>query len=53
VTLPSVKTTYTERESLDGKHVEVARKQAQAEESAPGFSGGVPFANRKSPIRKH
>ena len=47
MTLLSVKTTYTERRSLDGEHIQEPRNAGEAEEPNAGFSGGVPVADRK------
>ena len=48
MTLPSVKITYTERRSSDGKHIQEPRNPGEAEEPAAGFSGGVPVADREA-----
>jgi hypothetical protein len=48
VPLPSVKTTYTERRSLDGENIQEPRNPGEAEEPVPGFSVGVPVADRKA-----
>jgi transposase len=45
VTLPSVKTTYTDRRSPDGEYVQEPRKLDQAKDPATGLPGGVPVAN--------
>jgi hypothetical protein len=47
VTLPSVKTTYTERRSPDGEHVQAPRNPEKAEGQVNGLSGGVPVADRE------
>jgi hypothetical protein len=48
VTLPNVKTTYTERRSFDGEHIQEPRKPGEAQEPNAGFSGGVPVADRQA-----
>ena len=48
MTLPSVKTFYTERRSLDGENIQEPRNPGEAEEPNAGFSGGVPVADRQA-----
>ena len=48
MTLSSVKTLYTERRLPDGEHVQEPRNPGEAKEPAPGFSVGVPVADRKA-----
>jgi hypothetical protein len=50
VTLPSVKTTYTEKRSPGGKHVQEARSPGETEEPPIGVPVGVPAADRQASL---